>query len=217
GLTHFADRGLLRLLAARLLRDADQHVGRAAEFLQLHVSQAEPTQRRAHLGEIGRAALRLHLDERAADEIDAEVQPVKKVEQDGDDRQRRGYREADAAEPHEVEFGVVGDDPQQRDRVMQPHVGTAYEMASCRGRAHLTHQATISRVKVKAVKMVVTMPIPSVTAKPRTGPLPKKNRTAAAMNVVMFESRMVASARVNPASIAVMGVRPVRTSSRMRS
>ena len=49
-----------------------------------------------------------------------------------------------------------------------------------------THQATISRVRVKAVKTVVTMPMPSVTAKPRTGPLPKKNSTAAAMKVVMF-------------------------------
>ena len=42
------------------------------------------------------------------------------------------------------------------------------------------------------------MPMPSVTAKPRTGPLPKKNSTAAAMKVVMLESRMVASARVKP-------------------
>src|SRR5262249_12177018 len=173
--------------------------------------------RGGQFGEMGRTALRLHLKEGAADEVDAEVQAVKKVEQDGKDRQRRGHREADAAKPHEVEFGVVGDDPQQRDRVMQPHVGTAYEMASCRGRAHLTHQATISRVKAKAVKTGVTIPIPSVTSNRATGPLPKKNSTAGAMNVVMFESRMVASARVNPASIAVMGVRPVRTSSRMRS
>ena len=49
------------------------------------------------------------------------------------------------------------------------------------------------------------MPMPSVTAKPRTGPVPMKNSTAAAMKVVMFESRMVASARVKPASIAVIG------------
>ncbi len=75
----------------------------------------------------------------------------------------------------------------------------------------------ISRVMVKAVNRVVMMPIPSVTAKPRTGPVPMKNSTAAAMKVVMLESRIVASARVNPASIAVMALRPLRTSSRMRS
>src|SRR5262249_21784734 len=171
----------------------------------------------ADLGESGGGALRVHVDECAADEIDAEIEPVKKEQQDGDDRQRRGDRKADAPKAHEVELGVVRDDPQQRDGVIQAHVGPAYEIASCRGRAHLTHQATISRVSVKAVKTVVTMPMPSVTAKPRTGPLPKKNSTAAAMKVVMFESRMVASARVKPASMAVMGVRPVRTSSRMRS
>ena len=84
---------------------------------------------------------------------------------------------------------------------MQAHFDSAYEIARCCGRTHLTHQATISRVKVKAVNTVVTMPMPSVTAKPRTGPVPKKNSTAAAMNVVMLESRMVASARVKPASM----------------
>ena len=34
-----------------------------------------------------------------------------------------------------------------------------------------THHAMISRVMVKAVNRVVMMPIPSVTAKPRTGPV----------------------------------------------
>jgi len=70
---------------------------------------------------------------------------------------------------------------------------------------------------VKAVKSVVRIPTPSVTAKPRTLPVPMKNRTAAAMKVVMLESRMVASARLNPASMALIGERPERNSSRMRS
>ena len=68
--------------------DADQHVGRRAELLQLHLAEAQPAQRRAHLGEVGRSGLRLHLDQRAADEIDAEVQAVEEEQQDGDDRQR---------------------------------------------------------------------------------------------------------------------------------
>ena len=61
---------------------------------------------------------------------------------------------------------------------------------------------------MKAVNTVVMMPTPSVTAKPRTGPVPMKNNTAAAMKVVMLLSRMVASARVNPASIAAIARAP---------
>ena len=90
-------------------------------------------------------------------------------------------------------------------------------MGTVFGRAQRTQAATMSRVSVNAVNNVVRMPMPSVTAKPRTGPVPMKNRTAAAINVVMLESRIVASARVNPASIAAIAVRPPRTSSRMRS
>ena len=60
------------------------------------------------------------------------------------------------------------------------------------GRDQRTQYATIRRVKVKAVNTVVMMPTPKVTAKPRTGPVPMKNNTAAAMKVVMLESRMVA-------------------------
>ena len=40
---------------------------------------------------------------------------------------------------------------------------------------------------------------------------------AAAMKVVMFESRMVDSARLKPASIAEIALRPPRISSRIRS
>src|SRR5262249_655374 len=61
------------------------------------------------------------------------------------------------------------------------------EIASFGGRTHRTHQATISLVRVNAVNTVVMMPMPSVTAKPRTGPVPMKNSTAAAMKVVVLE------------------------------
>ena len=100
---------------------------------------------------------------------------------------------------------------------MQAHVDFRHEIGRSLRAHHRTHQATIRRVRVKAVNTVVMMPMPSVTAKPRTGPVPMKNSTAAAMKVVMLESRMVASARVKPASIALIGERPARTSSRMRS
>ena len=64
----------------------------------------------AHLGEIGRPRFGLHLHQRAADEIDAEIQPVKEIKQDRHDRQHRRNGKADAPEAHEVEFGVVGND-----------------------------------------------------------------------------------------------------------
>ena len=48
------------------------------------------------------------------------------------------------------------------------------------------------------MKIVVRMPSDSVTAKPRTGPVPMKNRMEAAMKVVRLASMMVASARAKP-------------------
>ena len=165
---HLLHRLLLRLLAARLLRDADQHVGRAAELLKLHVAEAERRPSSRASGEIGRSRLRLHLDQRAADEIDAEIQAVEEEQQHRRDRQNRRHREADAPEAHEVELGVVGDDAKKRNM----HVSSFDQIGTVRGRHQRTHSATRRRVKVKAVNTVVTMPMPSVTAKPRTGPVP---------------------------------------------
>ena len=110
---HLGDRRLLRLVAAGLLRDADEHVGRGAELLELGFAEAEPVDGAAHLGEVGGSRLRLHLDQRAADEIDAEIQAVKEVQHDGDDRQRGRDRKAHAPEAHEIELGVVRDDSEQ--------------------------------------------------------------------------------------------------------
>ena len=61
---------------------------------------------------------------------------------------------------------------------MKAHVLSRQEMTRRVGRAQRTHQDTISRVSVKAVNTVVMMPMPRVTAKPRTGPVPMKNSTA---------------------------------------
>jgi hypothetical protein len=93
-----------------LLRHAKQHVGRRAELLKLHFAEAEAADGLAHLGEVGRAALRLHLHQRAADEVDAEVQPVREIQNDRHDRQKRGQRKADAPEAHEIEIGFVRHD-----------------------------------------------------------------------------------------------------------
>jgi len=48
----------------------------------------------------------------------------------------------------------------------------------------------------KAVNMLTTMPIVSVTANPLTGPVPKPKRKSAATSVVTFESKMVRKAFV---------------------
>ena len=83
-------------------------------------------------------------------------------------------------------------------------------MGTRRGRNSHTHQAMIIRVRLNAVNRVVTIPAPSVTAKPRTGPLPTKNKMHAAISVEIFESRIVASARLKPFSMALTGDRPLR-------
>ena len=85
------------------------------------------------------------------------------------------------------------------------------------GRHRLTHPAISQRVRVKAVKTVVTMPMAKVTAKPLTGPVPSQNSTAAAISVVTLVSTIVASALAKPESIAWITERPARRSSRMRS
>ena len=68
-----------------------------------------------------------------------------------------------------------------------------------------------------AEKTEVRMPIVSVTAKPRIGPEPSQNMITAAASVVSWLSKIVMKARWKPCSIAVIGVLPLRNSSRMRS
>ena len=54
------------------------------------------------------------------------------------------------------------------------------------------YQRTISRrASIVAVNSVVTMPTVMVTAKPRTGPLPKMNSITCARNAVALLSMMV--------------------------
>src|SRR5204862_7877113 len=88
-----AERVLLRLLPARLLGEADEHVLRAPELLQLDVAEAQAAERRAHFREIGGAGFLLDLDQGPAAEIDAEIQSRMEIQQDGDDRQNFPRRE----------------------------------------------------------------------------------------------------------------------------
>ncbi len=110
---HLLHRRLLRLVAAGLLGNADQHVVGRAELLQLKFAEMQRADGRAHLGKIGRPGFGLHLDQRAADKIDAEIQPVEEVQQDCRDRQHRRNGKADAPEAHEVKSRVIGNDAKE--------------------------------------------------------------------------------------------------------
>src|ERR1700733_4505085 len=68
-----------------------------------------------------------------------------------------------------------------------------------------------------AVNRFAPRPKTSVTAKPFTGPVPKRKRMAAETIVVTWVSRMVVHACAKPWSTAAAGDLPARSSSRMRS
>ena len=59
-----------------------------------------------------------------------------------------------------------------------------------------------------AVNIEVRMPMDSVTANPLIGPEPNANSRTAAIRVVKLESIIVVKARLYPASIAFIGLRP---------
>src|SRR6185437_3771357 len=110
---HLLHGVLLRGIAARLFGDADQNFGRAAELLQLNLAETEFVEGRTHPRNINIAGLGLYLKQRAALEVDSEIQPVRKEQSARDDRQERRDRKADAAKAREVEMRVVRDDPQR--------------------------------------------------------------------------------------------------------
>ena len=110
----------------------------------------------------------MDFDQGSTDEIDAEIQPIEKEQQHRGNRKHRRHGKADAPEAHEVELGVVGNDSKERNM----HVSSFRQIGTVRGRHQRTQSATRRRVKVKAVNTVVMIPMPSVTANPRTGPVP---------------------------------------------
>ena len=69
--------------------------------------------RGAHFGKISGPGLRLHLDQRAALEVDAKIQPVEEIKRNRQNRQKCRHRKTDAPEAHEVEFGVVWNNAKQ--------------------------------------------------------------------------------------------------------
>ena len=114
---HLLNGSLLRGIAARLLRDADQHVCGSAELLQLNFAEAEAAERRAERRNIGGSGFALNLKQRAAAEVDAEIQTMREEQNDRGDRQQRRDRKTDPAKPREVELGVIRDDPDRRQQI----------------------------------------------------------------------------------------------------
>ena len=101
---------LLRRVAAGLLRDANHHLAIGADLLQLHLAEAESLQRGAKRAHLGLATWRLDLQQRAALEVDAVVQPMREEEDERQDRQHGRDREAEAPKADEAESRVVRDD-----------------------------------------------------------------------------------------------------------
>ena len=134
-------RLLLRGVAAGLFGHPDQHVGRTAELLQLDVAEPEIAQRRAHRGDVGGAGLGLHFQQRAALEVDAEIQPVGEEQHDRDDRERGRDRKADAAKAREIEMRVVGDDAQRRQQIEHGDHGQHGNQNAQRDENELSHNA----------------------------------------------------------------------------
>ena len=76
-----------------------------------------------------------------------------------DDRQHREQTEIgklNRAQPHEADVGVVRDEAEFAHMLF---TGPASSEGDLVGRAQANQVATISRVKVKAVKIVVTIPM----------------------------------------------------------
>ena len=78
------------------------------------------------------------------------------------------------------------------------------------------------RVTVMALNMLTATPMNRVSAKPITAELatmllPNQYRMPQAMKVVTLLSLMAGHARLNPVSMAALGVRPARSSSFIRS
>jgi hypothetical protein len=103
GLARLRHHDALRGLAARLDRKAERHAPLVAEFLDFDLAEAEGVRSRADGARIGDVVLGLELDQRAALEVDAEIEPDRQEHDDGSKGQHGRERERDVPEPHEVE------------------------------------------------------------------------------------------------------------------
>ena len=160
------DRRRLLGLFAFLPLQTDQHVVRRAELLQADLSEIEAAEGLPHRRDIGRT-FGLDVEQYATAEVDSEIQTVEQDKQDrGDDDKRRESQEQ-LVESHKRHPRAGGYELKAAHRL-------APQIARARGRYRRSQATTISRVKVTAVNIEAMMPIPSVTANPRTGPEPNR-------------------------------------------
>ena len=103
GIACLLHHGRLRGLAAGLDREAQRDLAGGAEFLHLHVAEAEAFGGLTDLADIGLARLGLDLHERAAPEIDAEIEAAHQEHQPRQHRDDCRQREREAPKAHEVE------------------------------------------------------------------------------------------------------------------
>src|SRR5262249_41346142 len=205
---------------------------------------ARPAHRAAHLGDAGVA--RRELEDRAALEVDAEVEPEdqQRHHADREDQARDGVPQplpaheverdlapvqaaAEATERgHHASFaGLVRAGTRAVGRGEARHGARAPRRLGSRpGRGGpcprnfvLASSVIIGLVNVNTTTTSMSVVRPRVKAKPRTPPMAKKYSSAAARNDTVSETRMVRRARLQPRSTAARSERPSRTSSRSRS
>ena len=80
-----------------------------------------------------------------------------------------------------------------------------------------TNNDNSPRDKKTAVTNIIRIPNSNIVAKPLTELSPKKNRTAAAITVVKFESKIVRNELLFALEYACLSVRPILSSSLIRS
>src|SRR6202043_1217191 len=221
-------------IAAGLTRQPDQHVGWGAKPLQGRLADVERIELLPHIGKIRRPGSRANLDQRTADKVDPVIEPDRQEQHDRADCQQPGERKPDLVPSHEVDFRRAPDDNQRShlSPTKTRRSGMPEGQARNDGHAasffilqigmalgfHWRSQVTInSRVTNIAENSEVSTPMLSVTVNPFTGPEPSQNISAPATSVVIWLSRIVPKARLNPASSEDSIVRPARTSSRIRS
>ncbi len=105
--THHGDGGLLGIFAAFLRLNTDENILRRAEVLRLDFAEVQLVQTIANIGNVGIALLGADLNDRAALEVDAEVQTLGYETTDAGQHDRTRYHEDDTAIPHEGNVAAI--------------------------------------------------------------------------------------------------------------
>lgn len=108
-LAHGRDNRLLGKLAAFRLLHTYQHLVRRTELLHLHVAEIQRSELGTDAGDVGGRLMRLELEDRAALEVDAEVEADREEQRDGGQKHDRRERERQHAQPHEADVRRLGE------------------------------------------------------------------------------------------------------------